>query len=56
VVVFHTASNAYYKATLDNDGRPKTAVQVAEQPRKSGLVVAQSVPESLKQAQKVGRA
>jgi hypothetical protein len=48
VVVFHTASNAYYKATLDNDGKPKTAVE----PAKPKLEVVQSVPESLKQAQK----
>jgi hypothetical protein len=56
VVVFHTASNAYYKATLDNDGQPKAAVKPAEAKRPSGLVVAQSVPESLKQAQKLQRA
>ena len=44
VVVFHTASNAYYKATLDNDGRPKTEVQ----PAASKLQVVQAVPEDMK--------
>ena len=44
VVVFHTASNAYYKATLDNDGRPKTQVQ----PAASKLQVVQSIPEDMK--------